>query len=109
MVGAAARELSLTECVNPPTRWSPTCPACISDYLYSGKPYAVTDMGDEGDRFVERFPLAGSGYVLRRDMSNVDEVLTAPAGHRPAGRGALGHPRAVTWVTSPPRRTPRRS
>ncbi|MGW3784309.1 CDP-glycerol glycerophosphotransferase family protein [Micromonospora chokoriensis] len=74
--GSAARELSLNECVNSSDALVSDVSGVISDYLYSGKPYAVTDMGGEGDRFVERFPLAGSGYVLRRDMSNVDEVLT---------------------------------
>jgi hypothetical protein len=77
VVGAAARELSLTECVNRSDALISDVSGVISDYLYSGKPYAVTDMGDEGERFAERFPLAGSGYVLRRDMSNVDDVLTA--------------------------------
>ncbi|MGW3889830.1 CDP-glycerol glycerophosphotransferase family protein [Micromonospora chokoriensis] len=74
--GSAARELSLTECVNSSDALVSDVSGVISDYLYSGKPYAVTDMGGEGDRFVERFPLAGSGYVLRHDMSNVDGVLT---------------------------------
>ncbi|MEU8331270.1 CDP-glycerol glycerophosphotransferase family protein [Micromonospora sp. NPDC048839] len=77
VVGAAARELSLTECVNRSDALISDVSGVISDYLYSSKPYAVTDMGDEGDRFAERFPLAASGYVLRRDLSNVDEVLTA--------------------------------
>ncbi|WP_433553670.1 CDP-glycerol glycerophosphotransferase family protein [Micromonospora zamorensis] len=76
VVGTAARELSLTECVNSSDALVSDVSGVISDYLYSGKPYAVTDMGDAGDRFTERFPLAGSGYVLRRDMSNVDAVLT---------------------------------
>ncbi|MEO3773181.1 CDP-glycerol glycerophosphotransferase family protein [Micromonospora sp. B9E7] len=74
--GAAARELSLTECVNSSDALVSDVSGVISDYLYSGKPYALTDMGGEDDRFVERFPLAGSGYVLRRDMSNLDGVLT---------------------------------
>ncbi|MFU8873798.1 CDP-glycerol glycerophosphotransferase family protein [Micromonospora sp. SL4-19] len=73
---AASRELSLTECVNRSDALVSDVSGVISDYLYSGKPYAVTDMGADGAQFVERFPLAGSGYVLRRDMSNVDEVLT---------------------------------
>ncbi|MEV7985855.1 CDP-glycerol glycerophosphotransferase family protein [Micromonospora sp. NPDC085948] len=77
VVGATARELSLTECVNRSDALISDVSGVISDYLYSSKPYAVTDMGDEGDRFTERFPLAASGYVLRRDLSNVDEVLTA--------------------------------
>ncbi|MFG3599774.1 CDP-glycerol glycerophosphotransferase family protein [Micromonospora chersina] len=74
---AAGRDLTLTECVNRADALVSDVSGVISDWLYSGKPYAVTDMGVDGERFVERFPLAGSGYVLRRDMSNVDEVLTA--------------------------------
>ncbi|MET8909731.1 CDP-glycerol glycerophosphotransferase family protein [Micromonospora sp. NPDC004551] len=73
---AAGRELTLTECVNRADALVSDVSGVISDWLYSGKPYAVTDMGVDGAHFVERFPLAGSGYVLRRDMSNVDEVLT---------------------------------
>ncbi|MFG3579882.1 CDP-glycerol glycerophosphotransferase family protein [Micromonospora chersina] len=74
---AAGRDLTLTECVNRADALVSDVSGVISDWLYSGKPYAVTDMGVDGEHFVERFPLAGSGYVLRRDMSNVDEVLTA--------------------------------
>ncbi|MGW9197234.1 CDP-glycerol glycerophosphotransferase family protein [Micromonospora chersina] len=73
---AAGRDLTLTECVNRADALVSDVSGVISDWLYSGKPYAVTDMGVDGEHFVERFPLAGSGYVLRRDMSNVDEVLT---------------------------------
>ncbi|MFI6330232.1 CDP-glycerol glycerophosphotransferase family protein [Micromonospora chersina] len=73
---AAARDLTLTECVNRADALVSDVSGVISDWLYSGKPYAVTDMGVDGEHFVERFPLAGSGYVLRRDMSNVDQVLT---------------------------------
>ena len=73
---AAARELTLTECVNRADALVSDVSGVISDWLYSGKPYAVTDTGADGEHFVERFPLAASGYVLRRDMSNVDEVLT---------------------------------
>jgi hypothetical protein len=73
---AASRELTLTECVNRSDALISDVSGVISDWLYSGKPYAVTDMGVDGAEFVTRFPLAGSGYVLRRDMSTVDAVLT---------------------------------
>ncbi|MGW3602099.1 CDP-glycerol glycerophosphotransferase family protein [Micromonospora sp. NPDC005161] len=91
VVGAAARKLSLTECVNRSDALVSDVSGVISDYLYSGKPYAVTDMGDEGGHFVENFPLSGAGYVLRRDMSNVDEVLTALLDTDPAAE--------KRWVT----------
>ncbi|RKN45437.1 CDP-glycerol glycerophosphotransferase family protein [Micromonospora endolithica] len=74
---AAGRELTLTECVNRADALISDVSGVISDWLYSGKPYAVTDMGVDGTQFVERFPLAASGYVLRRDMSDLDDVLTA--------------------------------
>ncbi|SCF25136.1 CDP-Glycerol:Poly(glycerophosphate) glycerophosphotransferase [Micromonospora matsumotoense] len=73
---AAGRELSLTDCVNRSDALVSDVSGVISDYLYSGKPYAVTDLGVDGDEFLTRFPLARSGYVLRRDMANLDEVLT---------------------------------
>ncbi|MEV0005062.1 CDP-glycerol glycerophosphotransferase family protein [Micromonospora sp. NPDC050980] len=74
---AAARDLTLTECVNRADALVSDVSGVISDWLYSGKPYAVTDTGADGEHFVARFPLASCGYVLRRDMSNVDDVLTA--------------------------------
>ncbi|MFD0788540.1 CDP-glycerol glycerophosphotransferase, partial [Micromonospora azadirachtae] len=72
---AAGRDLSLVECVNRSDALISDVSGVISDYLYSGKPFAVTDMGTDGDVFTERFPLAGAGYVLRRDMADLDEVL----------------------------------
>ncbi|MFI6266693.1 CDP-glycerol glycerophosphotransferase family protein [Micromonospora sp. NPDC051006] len=80
---AASRELSLVQCVNRSDALISDVSGVISDYLYSGKPFAVTDMGGEGDRFTERFPLAGAGYVLRRDMANLDEVLDQLLGDDP--------------------------
>ncbi|GAA1811735.1 CDP-glycerol glycerophosphotransferase family protein [Luedemannella flava] len=44
----------------------------ISDFLYSEKPFAVTDM-QGGAEFTARVFTAA--YVLRKDMANVDEVL----------------------------------
>lgn len=71
----AAKKMTLVDCVNRSHGLVSDVSAVISDYLYSGKPYAVTDRVGEGDRFVAGFPLAGSGYVLRSDMSNLDDVL----------------------------------
>ncbi|WP_341720149.1 CDP-glycerol glycerophosphotransferase family protein [Micromonospora sp. FIMYZ51] len=76
LFGAAASRLSLAESVNRADALVSDVSGVVSDWLYSGKPYAVTDTGADGDRFTERFPLAASGYVLRRDLTNLDEVLT---------------------------------
>ncbi|MER7459747.1 CDP-glycerol glycerophosphotransferase family protein [Micromonospora sp. NPDC126480] len=80
---AASRELTLTECANRSDALVSDVSGVISDYLYSSKPYAVTDMVDAGDRFPADFPLAASGYVLRRDMSNVADVLDRLLGADP--------------------------
>lgn len=85
--GAAARDLSLVDCVNRSDALISDVSGVISDYLYSGKPFAVTDMGGEGDRFTERFPLAGAGYVLHRDMTNLDDVLGRLLGADPMAPG----------------------
>ena len=71
----AARKMSLVECANRSHALVSDVSGVISDYLYSSKPYAVTDRVNEGERFTQSFPLARSGYVLRADMSNADEVL----------------------------------
>jgi hypothetical protein len=50
-----------------------------SDFLYSEKPLAMTDMADDGPQFVTKFPVSKAAHVLRRDGSNlaavVDELL----------------------------------
>ncbi|MGK5739529.1 CDP-glycerol glycerophosphotransferase family protein [Micromonospora sp. URMC 103] len=80
---AASRDLSLVECVNRSDALVSDVSGVISDYLYSSKPFAVTDMGGDGEAFTERFPLATAGYVLRRDMANLDEVLDRLLGADP--------------------------
>ncbi|TCB95905.1 CDP-glycerol glycerophosphotransferase [Micromonospora zingiberis] len=76
LFGAAATRLTLAESVNRADALVSDVSGVVSDWLYSGKPYAVTDTGADGDRFLERFPLATAGYVLRRDMADLDDVLT---------------------------------
>jgi hypothetical protein len=72
----AARKMTLVECINRSDALVSDVSGVISDYLFSGKPYAVTDMVGEAERFRESFPLARAGYVLRPDMSNIEETLT---------------------------------
>lgn len=83
LFGAASRKLSLVECVNRSDALVSDVSGVVSDYLYSGKPYAVTDMLDLGDRFPIDFPLAASGYVLRRDTPDAGAVLDLLIGQDP--------------------------
>ncbi len=49
----------------------------VPDFLYSEKPFAITSMvPDVGrDEFLADLPLARAGYVLNRDLANLDAVL----------------------------------
>lgn len=71
----AARRMTLVECINRSDALISDVSGVISDYLFSGKPYAVTDMVGDGDRFTVNYPVAQAGYVLRSDLSNIDDVL----------------------------------
>lgn len=74
--GAAAQsELSLFECFNRADAMISDVSGVASDFLYSEKPLAMTDMIGDGPKFVENFPLAKAAYVLRGDASNLTEVL----------------------------------
>jgi hypothetical protein len=72
---AATEDLTLFDCVNRSDAMISDVSAVVSDYLYSGKPFAITDMVDERDDFPRTFPLARVAYVLRRDAGNLTEVL----------------------------------
>ena len=53
----------------------------VSDFLFSEKPLAVTDMLDGGEELSAKIFTAT--YVVRRDMSNVDEVVSNLLGDDP--------------------------
>ncbi|MQA04427.1 MAG: CDP-glycerol glycerophosphotransferase [Streptosporangiales bacterium] len=72
---AATEELTIVECFNAADAMISDVSSVVSDFLFSEKPFAITDMVDEQDEFVESFPLARAAYVLRKDMSNADDVL----------------------------------
>ncbi|HZE37631.1 MAG TPA: CDP-glycerol glycerophosphotransferase family protein [Stackebrandtia sp.] len=74
--GAATSEgVTLSDCFNDSDAMIGDVSGVISDWLYSEKPFAITDMLDEGEAFTESFPLSKASYVLHRDGSNIPEVL----------------------------------
>lgn len=66
---------SLVEDINASDAMICDVSAVASDYLASGKPFALTDMAAAGDAVTESFPLARAAYVLRPDAGNLAEVL----------------------------------
>lgn len=53
--------------------------AVLSDFVVTGKPYAVTN--PEGvATYAERHPTSGGGYIVTPDGRGLDELLTAARG-----------------------------
>jgi CDP-glycerol:poly(glycerophosphate) glycerophosphotransferase len=71
----AQQEMSLFECFNKADAMISDVSGVASDFLYSEKPLALTDMVNEGSEFATSFPLAKAAYVLGQDASNLDQVL----------------------------------
>lgn len=72
---AAERERTIVDCFNAADALISDVSSVVSDFLFSAKPFAITDMVGEGDRFTDTFPMAKAAYVLRGDLSNLDAVL----------------------------------
>lgn len=72
---AATEQMTIVECFNAADAMISDVSSVVSDFLFSEKPFAISDMVDEGDEFIESFPLARAAYVFRKDGSNTDDVL----------------------------------
>ncbi len=81
--GAAAATGDFVDWANRADALVADVSSVISDFLYSGKPFAVTDMLDDGDALVASARIFTAAYVLRRDLGNVDEVLAHLLGDDP--------------------------
>jgi hypothetical protein len=47
----------------------------VSEFLQSAKPYAMVSMHADVESFRTQFPIARTGYVLTRDLDDLDKVL----------------------------------
>ena len=74
---AAEKEMDVIECMNLSDAMISDVSSVVSDYLYSGKPFAMTAVSAQGENFIEQYPIARASYVLNGDLSNLDEVLEA--------------------------------
>jgi hypothetical protein len=88
---AATDELSLFGCMDRSHAMICDVSSVASEYLYTGKPFAITDMRGDGARFTDAFPVARAAYVVDRDGANLPAVLTDLLGRDPlrAGRAEL--------------------
>ena len=73
---AAQTDMSVFDCVNRADAMISDVSGVASDFLYSGKPFALTNMlGDSADDFEASFPLARAAYVIEQRAGNLDAVL----------------------------------
>ncbi len=73
---AATTQMTLFEAMNQADVLISDVSGVASDFLQSGKPFAMTDMvGAGAQAFEESFPLAKGAYVIDQYATNIDDVL----------------------------------
>jgi hypothetical protein len=66
---------TLNDCMNRSDALVSDVSSVVSDWLQSGKPYAMVSTRWPVDEFRELFPVARGAYVLPGDMEGADEIL----------------------------------
>ena len=82
--GAAAEtDQTILDCMNHSDAMICDVSSVVSDYLFSGKPFAMVAVPSEPARFVEDYPVAKAAYIIRGDLSNLDSALDDMLGDDP--------------------------
>jgi hypothetical protein len=68
-------EWSVNECMNNADALVSDVSSVVSDWLQSGKPYAMVSTRWTVEEFRDRFPVARGAYILLRDLDGADVVL----------------------------------
>ena len=69
-----SEQMSLIDCINAADVMVCDVSGAASDWLYSEKPFAITDMTGIGADLVDEFPLAQAAYPVERDGANLEQV-----------------------------------
>ena len=116
---AAEKDRSILDCINDSDAMVSDVSSVVSDYLFSGKPFAMIAVPAEPQAFVAEYPVARASYVVRDDLADLDGQLERMlgadplAGHRadiradylgdlPAANYASGFVDAVRHVSRKP-------
>lgn len=76
LYGAAAEtDKDVVECANLSDAMISDVSSVVSDYLYSGKPFAMVAVSARSDEFVDLYPIAQAAYVLEGDLTNIDQTV----------------------------------
>ncbi|AXT84512.1 glycosyl transferase [Aeromicrobium sp. A1-2] len=74
----AETEMSVVDCFNASDAMISDVSSVTSDYLISGKPFAMAAVSAHGEAFVAGFPLARAAYVfdvVKREASGLSELV----------------------------------
>jgi hypothetical protein len=80
---AAEQEMSVEDCFNASDAMVSDVSAVVSDYLHSGKPFAMVSVGRTPEQLLVDAPAARAAYVLRDDLSNLVDVCDNLLGSDP--------------------------
>ncbi len=80
---AAESDRDVFDCVNDSDAMVSDVSAVVSDYLFSGKPFAMVAVPSEPAAFTAEFPIAAASYVVRGDLTNLDDQLAQLLGPDP--------------------------
>jgi hypothetical protein len=72
---AAERSMSVEDCFNASDAMICDVSAVISDYLASGKPFAVVAVGRTEDELITEAPAAAAGYPIAEDLTDLSGAL----------------------------------
>ncbi len=80
---AAESERGILDCINDSDAMVSDVSSVVSDYLFSGKPFAMIAVPSDPDSFVEEFPVARASYVVRGDFADLEAQLDRMLGADP--------------------------
>ncbi len=88
--GAAAEtERGILDCLNASDALVSDVSSVVSDYLYSGKPFAMVAVPADPEDFVADYPVARAAYVVPADLAGFDRTLDAMLGPDPQREARL--------------------
>ncbi|MGP5194599.1 CDP-glycerol glycerophosphotransferase family protein [Arthrobacter rhombi] len=71
----AEKDMGVVDCFNASDAMISDVSAMVSDFLQSEKPFAVAAINHTPEQLAADMPATSGGYVLHRDLDNLDEVL----------------------------------
>jgi CDP-glycerol glycerophosphotransferase (TagB/SpsB family) len=80
---AAEKDRSILDCINDSDAMVSDVSSVVSDYLFSGKPFAMIAVPAEPEAFVVEYPIARASYVVRADLADLDAQLEKMLGVDP--------------------------